>query len=240
MTYYFASNLEPVEINYCDKIGRGTDGTVYKHKNLALKLLEFDNKTREENGRLDFEKARYFIEEVRTKRIWFPIDILLDTNGIYSGIVMNLIDKIPLQNINLLQYSMDDLFLFIEELIENYEKELTPKKIAAFDINLGSYCLTPNFLQMCDVDKYRILANVFLAQSENKNKMVYSLAKAIYYLNFISVKTTKEERKKWQKWIKMQVKEKQLLQTITSDNLQNHFDNVNEYITYTRKRILES
>ena len=240
MTYYFASNLKPIEINPNWQIGKGTDGTVFKYNQLALKILKFDNKTREQKGQLDFEKAQFFVREIKNKRINFPIDILLDENGIYSGIVMNLISLLDPSQIDLSQFSMDDLFLFIEELTEDYEKILTPKKIVPKDINFGSYCVSPDFLQMCDVDKYCILSKESIARIKNNDLLIYSLAKSIYYLNFITVNTTKEERQKWQKWVKLQVKEQNLARKIERANQENHFTNVNEYIIYTRKKVLES
>ena len=169
MKYYFASDLKSIELTPNCQIGKGTDGTVFKYNQLALKILKFDNKIREKNGQLDFEKAQFFVREVNAKRINFPNDILLDENGIYSGIVMNLIPSLSPNQIDLRQYAMDDLFLFIEELTEDYKKVLTPKKIIPKDINFGSYCISSNFLQMCDIDKYMILSKESSARMKNND-----------------------------------------------------------------------
>lgn len=236
---YFANDLKEISnIEELPMIGKGTDGSVYRYNKLALKILNYDNKVREKKGRLDFEKARYFIKELYAKRITFPKDILLDEDGIYIGIVMDYIELMNQNNLDLTQFNLYDLITFMEELTIDFEEQLSPKGVVPNDINFGSYCLTSELFQMCDTDKYLVLKNKSIARDKNKDTLNYTLAKAIYYLDFITHSLKKEERIKWQQWVKQQVKEKKLLKTITSENSENNFENLNEYMSYKRQKVL--
>ena len=236
---YFANDLREIsKIEDLPIIGKGTDGRVFRYNKLALKLLKYDNKVREEKGRLDFEKARYFIKELYVKRITFPKDILLDEDGIYIGIVMDYIELINQKDLDLTQFNLHDLIYFMEELTIDFEEQLTPKGVVPNDINFGSYCFTPNLFQMCDTDKYLVLQNKSIVKDKNKDALNYTLAKAVYYLDFMTHSLNKEERKKWQQWVKQQVKEKKILKTISNESRENNFENLNEYIGYKRQKIL--
>lgn len=239
MKCYFASNLKEIlNIENLPEIGKGTDGIVYRYNKLALKLLKYDNKKREEYGRLNFEKASYFVSEIDTTRIAFPQDILLDENGIYVGIVMEYLDVIKQKNLDLTKFNIDDLLCFMEQLTDDFDNVLTPKQVVPKDINFGSYCMTPGFIKMCDVDKYCLIENKSNVRNKNKDLLNYTLAKAIYYLDFITNQLNKEERKKWQKWVKQQVKEKTILKTTICEKNETYFANLEEYLDYKRKKVL--
>lgn len=239
VNYYFASNLKEIpNLENLPVVGKGTDGIVYRYNKLALKLLKYDNKTREQKGQLDFEKATHFVKFLNPKRIAFPQDILLDEDGTYVGIVMQYLELIKQKNIDLTTFDMNDLLCFMEELTDDYEKELTPNQVIPDDINFGSYCMTPRFIQMCDVDKYKKEENKSVVRNKNQDMLNYTLAKSIYYLDFATNSLNKEERKKWQKWVKLQVKEKRILNTTIKENKETYFANLEEYIDYKRKKVL--
>lgn len=219
------------------KIGSGTDGTLYLYEKLALIILKYDNETRKKRGRMAFDKVTYFIQELKTKRITFPKDILLDENGIYCGIVMDYLDKRNENNLCLSQFQVDALVQFVEELILDIELELTPKKVVPNDINFGSYCVTSSFFQLCDTDKYLVAQEY--SSLKNQDKMHYILAKSIYYLIFYSYQLNQLEKRKWQKWVKLQVREKKFYQTLQAEIKENHFENMEEYLSYKRKIILK-
>ena len=75
-------------------------------------------------------------------------------------------------------------------------------------------------------------------RNKNKDLLNYTLAKAIYYLDFITNQLNKEERKKWQKWVKQQVKEKTILKTTICEKNETYFANLEEYLDYKRKKVL--
>lgn len=67
---------------------------VFKYNDKALKLLKYDIENRQKKDLMTFEKACYFVENLNLRRVIIPIDVLLDINGIYIGIVMDYYDNL--------------------------------------------------------------------------------------------------------------------------------------------------
>lgn len=240
MQVNFASTLKEIKnIEEYPKLGTGTDGSVYHYQDLALKILKFSNEERIQKGRMDFEKASYFIQEICTEKITFPKDILLDQNGVYCGIAMPYIEQ-P-KNWNLQDFPVEYLTMFIEGLILDFEQSLTPKKVVPKDINFGSICCTSDLFQFCDTDKYKYMKNQDSSNVKrfNQDAVYYMLAKSFYFMIFCTNTLEREEKKKWQKWIKLQVKEKILERKIAQELKENHFENLSEYAEFKRKKVID-
>ena len=89
------STLEVIpDISALPRVGAGHDGRVFKFNDKALKLLKYDISLRKEKNLMTFSKATYFLDELDLKRIIKPIDILLDSEGVYTGYVMEYLDDV--------------------------------------------------------------------------------------------------------------------------------------------------
>lgn len=134
---------------------------------------------------MTFEKACYFVENLNLRRVIIPIDVLLDINGIYIGIVMDYYDNLfdsKKKNSCLYKepgdFTCGDLVLATSELEEDFN-DLTNNKVCAKDINRGSYIYTDNFMYLCDVDKYSIGGQGI--EDLNKKAVNFTIAKFLFY-----------------------------------------------------------
>ena len=74
------------------KVGAGHDGIVYRYGDYVFKVLKYDIDVRKAKDLMTFEKATYFVNNLHLNRIAQPIDILLDSDGVYTGYVMRFFD----------------------------------------------------------------------------------------------------------------------------------------------------
>lgn len=193
------------------RIGAGHDGVVFQYNDKALKILKYDILIRREKNLMTFDKALYFQNELSLKRIIQPIDTLLDSEGVYSGYVMPLLDNLADdRRRNSPDYkspgtfTCGDLFRTTYELEEDFS-ELTSKKVVAKDINRGSYIYTSSFLHLCDMDKYLSLLNsstTLSIEDANKRALNFTIAKFLYYQMLEGNSFDKLQKKQLENWVK--------------------------------------
>lgn len=219
MNVLLASNLQEIrEVERLERLGSGHDGKVYKYRELALKLLKYDIEQRKEKGLLSFEKANYFVNECMTKRITMPQDILLDESGIYTGIVMECIDKVEDSS----RFFTEDFYISGLEIKEDVDK-LSENRVGIKDINRGSFIIGKDFLHICDVDKFIDYRKQSKVNVEMLNRDAYNfLLSKFIVLNIMErIKRernlTKEERTTLNRWVKYQVKKSKMLTYIEQE-----------------------
>lgn len=236
------SNLECIPNVYeLQKLGAGHDGEVYKYKNFVLKLLKYDLEIRKRKGLMTFDKALFFQEELRLLRIARPIDILLDSDGNYTGYVMKYLEDLSNPKINkktpksIGEYYIEDLISSIIDLRKDFES-LSSKNIIGRDINRGSFLLTEDFLHLCDMDKYQMY--VSCASDLNKRNLNYVIVKLLYFemigFDFVS----KQDRRKLIEWIKVCCKDNQFIDDLLRE-LSNISDSkIHDYAVDKAKKLL--
>lgn len=157
-----SNSLKIPNIYKLEKVGAGHDGLVFKHGDQVLKLLKYDIQKRKEDNLMTYEKACYFMNELNTKRLTIPNDILNDEDGIYSGYAMKYVDdlnseKKKKENSPLYKekgdFTCGEILVSAEEIMDDFS-ELTKKKVLAEDLNRGSYIYACDGIHICDLDKF--------------------------------------------------------------------------------------
>lgn len=232
------SNLELIPNIYeLKKIGAGHDGEVYKYKTQVLKLLKYDLETRKRKQLMTFDKALYFQEELNLKRIVKPTDILLDSDGNYTGYCMNYLNdlskKTPNNNIKTIgDYSIEQLISSILDLRKDFNN-LSKKNVVGKDINKGSFLLTKDFLYLCDMDKYQM--NVLSAKNLNDRNLNFVVSKLLYFEMFDFI--DKQDRKTIINWIKFCCNDKNFIDNLLKELSNETINSVHEY-TVKKSKIL--
>ena len=203
------------------KVGAGHDGVVYQYGDFVFKILKYDIERRKVKDLMTFEKATYFANELKLKRITQPIDILLNSDGIYTGYVMKYlhdISKYPEDDNyrSIKDFTLGELEKSVDELEEDVG-ELTRKRIVIDDLNRGSYIITSNFLNMCDMDKFKIVGGPNAIYDINKNKLNFFISKAMYYEMEKSGLFTKDELKQLMRWVKKSSNSRDFLRQLRRD-----------------------
>lgn len=224
-----------------EKVGAGHDGYLFRYGDKVIKVLKYDISTRKQKKLMTFEKAIYFQNELRLKRITQPIDIVLDTDGMYNGYVMNYLEDITLEQKkttplyrNPGDFTCGELIHSGRELEEDFE-QLTNKGIVARDINRGSYIFTTDFMHLCDMDKYQQESRV--VADTNRHAFQYMLAK------FIGSEMKKVEpcdpnrEKQISSWIKHASNSNGFLKELDREVSGNYRSPIKEYVQYKVKTI---
>ena len=82
------------DIYALDKLGAGHDGLVFRFNAKALKILKYDYKVRRERNLMTWDKAIYFRDNLRLRRIACPIDVFFDEEEKFAGYVMDYYDDV--------------------------------------------------------------------------------------------------------------------------------------------------
>lgn len=215
-----------------EKIGAGHDGIVYRYGDLVFKLLKYDIHERKAKDLMTFEKAHYFIENLMLSHITQPIDILLDADGMYTGYVMKYFDDVT-RNPSA-SYStpsslplgkLQESISFLDEDV----RKLNSSHVIIQDINRGSYIYTDDGLNMCDMDKFRIIHSGRVPIDLNKRSLSFFIAKALYYQMEKSGEFTKEELKTLLQWVKKSANSSSFLSQLMNDCNHNSHYPMGEY-----------
>lgn len=201
------NNLEVIPNIYdLKKVGAGHDGIVFQYKDMALKLLKYDINTRKQKGLMTFEKALFLQKEILLKRILQPIDIMLDSDGVYAGFVTRYLDDVTRkEKIGTSRYktpgqfTCGDLICSSNELEEDFN-ELTKNNVLAKDINRGSYIYTNDFIYLCDMDKY-IIGDISSIENLNRINLNFIIAKFLYYEMLKQENIDKIQQRQLSKWV---------------------------------------
>lgn len=216
-----------------DKVGAGHDGVVYRYGDLVFKVLKYDISERKAKDLMTFEKATYFVHNLHLKRVAQPIDILLDSDGVYTGYVMKFFDDVTKDKESPYyqttgEYQMRDLHHSIDELEEDVSS-LSDQKVLIEDLNRGSYIYTRNHMIMCDMDKFRIIQSPSSARDLNKGSLNFFISKSLYYEMEKSGLFTKDELKQLIRWVKRSSNSRSFLEEIRKDCKSNPNYPIGEY-----------
>lgn len=235
------STLEVIpDISALPRVGAGHDGRVFRFNDKALKLLKYDISLRKEKNLMTFSKATYFLDELDLKRIIKPMDILLDSEGVYTGYVMEYLDDVtnPKKKDSPIYREPEDfccgeLINSMHDLIEDFN-ELTRKNVLATDINRGSYIFTTDFMHLCDMDKYQ--TGLVRVEDLNKSKLNYVIAKFLFII--MSKNLDKDQLKKLNNWLKKVTNCRDFLELLECEIGTDYRTPISEFAEYKVKKIL--
>lgn len=237
----FRSTLEVIpDINALPKVGAGHDGIVFRLNDKALKILKYDIDLRKEKNLMTFSKATYFLDELNLRRIVKPIDILLDSEGIYTGYVMDYLEDVtstkkkgtPIYR-EPSDFSCGELIHSMHDFIDDFN-ELTRKNVLATDINRGSYVFTTDFMHLCDMDKYQL--GLVRVDDLNKSRLNFVIAKFLYIV--MSKGLDKEQLKKLNIWLKQVVNSRDFLESLECEIGTDYRAPISEFADYKVKKII--
>ena len=192
---------------------------------------------------MSFDKSIYFKEELDLKRTTNPIDILLDTDGIYCGYVLNFLNDVTLDSKKgtpyykeVSNFTCGDLIYSSDELEEDFN-ELTNHKIVAKDLNRGSYIFTTDFLHLCDMDKYqRECSN---SNDLNKTAFNFVIAKLLYFEMLKNGNYNKNELKLLSKWVRKCSNSRDFIKNLKEEISSDYSCPISEYVKYKSKQIIK-
>lgn len=192
------------DIYALDKLGAGHDGSVFRFNAKALKILKYDYKVRRDRDLMTLDKALYFRDNLRLRRIACPIDVFFDEEEKFAGYVMDYYDDVTKEGNQekrrVASFSGEDLLEAIEDLEEDFAS-LSKNHILARDINRGSYIYTNSFLHLCDTDKYQMLSSGDAAY-RNQCMLNFVVAKMIALEAKRSFDLDKNQTKQVNAWVK--------------------------------------
>lgn len=229
-----SSNYKLIQDIYgLEKIGAGHDGIVYRYNNLVFKVLKYDIDKRKEKDLMTFEKATYFANNLNLTSITTPIDILLDSDGVYTGYVMRYFDDVT-KNEKSPYYQKIGKFQmkYLQQSIDKLEKDvsiLSDKKILIQDLNRGSYIYTKDHMIMCDMDKFRISSSSISVSNTNASYLNFFISKSLYYEMEKSREFSKDDLKKLICWVKRCSNSYTFLQELRKDCISDPNYPVGEY-----------
>ena len=223
------------------KVGAGHDGIVYKYSDdIVVKIFKHDVVGLKTKNLMTFQKANYFCENLKLKRITVPIDMALDTDGVYTGYVMKFLDDLSKMEEDSPNYkapgdfTCGNLIYAANELKEDFNK-LTKAKVESKDINAGSYIFTPNFIHLCDTDKYVIKDRAPMDVNLKNFNLVIS--KLLFFEMKKLPEYSEEDSKLLDAWIKKRINSGDYLREL-SQEIGNDFKTpISEFAKYKIKQI---
>lgn len=238
-TVIFANDFSVIDdLHALEKVGAGHDGIIYRYGDDAIKELKYDIETRKKLGLMTFEKLQFFINWSKEfKRLVFPVDILLDEDGVYCAYVMDFIEQVDLEKYPLVKTSIETFLTSIHELYEDFEI-LNKMSTVAKDINMGSYLYSRDFIHICDLDKYVVFPKSQNVTLKNREVYNYIIAKFLYFLMY-DKELGKENLRKLNIWVKECSQTGNFLNKITNNLLSNSYDNLGEYTTNLKRTLLK-
>lgn len=225
------------------RLGGGTDGLVYKYNDdIVVKILKHDVEERKIKKLMTFQKANYFCENLKLKRIAVPIDMALDSDGIYNGYAMKFLDDLSKMDKNSPNYKSSgeftcgNLIYAANELRDDFN-QLTKAKVVAKDINEGSYIFTPNFIYLCDTDKYYLVEKP--PKDENLKMYNYTISKLLTYVMKKLPEYKKEDKKTLENWVKRCANSGDYLQELSREIGSDYKTPISEFAKYKMKKIIK-
>ena len=239
----FMSNYNRVDNIYAlPFLVAGHDGFVFKYGDFALKLLKYDIEGRSKAKLMTFEKASYFCQNLKLKRVEAPRDVLLDRNGVFSGYVMRCVDNLAsdkFKNTPIYKspgdFTCGELLWAIAELGDDF-MELSAKGVKAQDINSGTFLFPSDYVHFCDTDKYQLSDSSNL---ENLNMCTYnySIAKLLYLEMYKNV-SDKDDIKKLGLWVKQCANSPTFIKELTREIGADFREPIGEFANHKAKTLL--
>lgn len=244
-TVILRNNLQEISNIYeLEKIGAGHDGRVFRLGNKALKLLKYDIEQRKNEGLMTFKKAIYFKDELDLKRITMPTDIILDTDGVYTGYVMDYLEDITSEKRKKTptykqpgDFTCGELIKTTCDLEEDFN-QMTKKHVIAKDINRGSYIYSYDFMHLCDMDKYEYNLDYHTANDKNKKALNFTIAKYLYYEILKLENFDKQQLKELSNWVKKCSNSRTFLKELEKEIGSDYPVPVKEYVKHKVRKIL--
>ncbi len=153
-----------------EKIGEGMDTNVFKKNNIVYKIIKPNG-----NIHLSLLTAKY-LQQIETKRILLPENIIIDKKGYLIGTTSTYIKKNG--KVNILDLDKES---FIKE-IQFLEKDLdllTRKKVVVRDLNLSNSVYNGKNIYFVDYGAYTEEKNISFKQYPldivNRRNLFYSL-----------------------------------------------------------------
>lgn len=221
-----------------ERIGAGHDGYIFRFNNQVLKILKYDINLRKEKGLMTFDKASYFKNNLRLQRITQPTDILLNSDGIYIGYVMDYIDNLASEKKkgtpqfrNPGDYSCGDLISSWEILEDDFE-QLSEQGIRVKDVNRGSYLYAYDFMHLCDTDKYERHRS---PSGLNHSTLDFTMAKFLAYEMEKTEVYNPSRRRVLSEWVKQCSNSRRFHQEVLSDIGSAYLSSISQYADYKAK-----
>ena len=225
------------------KVGAGHDGLVYKYNDdIVVKILKHDVEERKIKNLMTFQKANYFCENLKLKRIAVPIDMALDSDGIYTGYAMKFLDDLSKMDEKSPNYkatgdfTCGNLIYAANELKDDFN-QLTKARVAVKDINEGSYIYTPNFIYLCDTDKYYLVEKP--PKDINLRYFNYTISKLLFYEMRKLPEYVKGDQKALENWVKKCSNSGDYLQELSREIGSDYKTPISEFAKYKMKKIIK-
>lgn len=224
-----------------EKIGAGHDDYIFRFNNQALKILKYDINLRKEKGLMTFDKASYFKNNLKLKKITQPTDILLNSDGIYTGIVMEYIDNLASEKKRGTpqfrepgNYSCGDLISSWEILEDDFE-QLSDCGVRVKDINRGSYLYTYDFMHLCDMDKYERHNS---PRNFNHSTLNFTMAKFLAYEMEKTEYYDSSKKRILNNWVKKCSNSRDFHKEVLFDIGSDYSQPISVYVDYKAKTLL--
>lgn len=224
-----------------EKVGAGHDGFIFRFNNKALKILKYDIHLRKEKGLMTFDKASYFKNKLDLQRITQPTDILLDSDGVYAGYVMNYVDNLTSEKKRGTpqfrepgDYSCGD-FINSWEILEGDFEQLSDCGVRVKDINRGSYLYAYDFMHLCDTDKYELHSS---PRALNDSALNFTMAKFLAYEMEKTKEYDKSKKRVLNNWVKKCSNSNTFHRDTLSDIGSDYSAPISEYVDYKAKILL--
>ena len=224
-----------------EKIGAGHDGYIFRFNNQVLKILKYDINLRKQKGLMTFDKASYFKNNLKLQSITQPTDILLNSDGIYIGYVMDYIDNLASEKKRGTpqfrepgDYNCGDLISSWEILEEDFE-QLSNHDICVKDINRGSYLYGYDFMHLCDTDKYELNTT---SRDLNYSTLNFTMAKFLTYEMKKTEAYTSDKQRILDEWVKKCSGSRTFHQEVLSDIGSDYNSSISKYADYKAKILL--
>lgn len=228
-----------------ERVGAGHDGFVYRDGDIVYKVLKHDIDERKERGLMSFDKARIF-QELDVKRIIKPTDVLIDEDGRYAGYVMKYYEDLT-KNPNsprfkqIGDFTCGDFIHSVDEL-ENDFVVLTKEGVTPKDLNRGSYIFSPDFVHLCDMDKYQLSRG--RAIQVNWEQLNFIIAKMMYFEKmeregyFRSVEEVKDINRRMNDWVKKSTNDRRFVDFLRKEVGSDYSSPLREFTDYTFQKVI--
>lgn len=243
---YLGTNFKPIpNVFKLERVGAGHDGFVYRDGRVVYKVLKHDIDERKEKGLMSFDKARAF-QELDVKRLIKPMDVLIDEDGRYAGYVMRYYEdltKDPTSPIfrNIGDFSCGQFIRSVNELEEDFV-ELTKKGVCPKDLNRGSYIFAPDFVHLCDMDKYQMSRG--RALQVNWEQLNFIVAKMMYFEKmeregyFRSEEEAKDINKRMNDWVRKSSNNKRFIDFLRKEVGCDYASPLRDFTDFTFQKVI--
>lgn len=224
-----------------ERIGAGHDGFIFRFNDRALKILKYDINLRKERGLMTFDKVIHFKDNLKLQRITQPTDFLLDSDGIYTGYVMDYIDNLASEKKRGTpqfrepgDYTCGDLVSSWAILEDDFER-LSDCGVRVKDINRGSYLYAYDFMHLCDTDKYELHNS---PRDLNYSALNFAMAKFLAYEMEKTEQYDSSKKRVLNQWVKKCSNSRTFHQEVLSDVGSAYSVPISEYVDHKSKILL--